>query len=387
MPTPLLPRFVLTTVGTSLLTNRASPEDQRRLRDFANKRDLDEAERSLVSKRAADAAAAIEASDAAARDRSAELNGLLGFYEGRAADLPRDMHCLVATDTAQGRATAEIIETFLRARGARHVEIVAPPGFSTGDATGYANGVRALLRFCAETVRGYRDSGHTVIFNTIGGFKSQRDILNIAGMFYADEILYVFEGPGSPLIRVPRLPIRIDRELFADHAVECALLARGLPVGGKAGAVPEWIPETLLDAPDPSGARLLSTWGELVWDQVKDDLLSGEPLDFPMIRYEPSYRRDFDGLPANDGRRARVLVQETVAEVSAALIESGGDTRPLFARKGLGFEHFQGANRAYAHFRVTNAQGGLRISCEPLGGGMGLALRHVGAHDAVNDRP
>lgn len=381
-------RVMLTTVGTSLLTNQADDDERRVLRDAANLRTgalTPEQARVLERCRGA-AAAALDGGPEAAARASAELNVLLAFHERRESELADDMHVLVVTDTAQGEAAADVLAAYLRQRGVENVQRWAPAGFSTADPRSFRRGVREVLRRCDEALPGYRACGLPVIFNTLAGFKAQRDILNIVGMFYADEILYVFEGAGAPLLRIPRLPIRIDRELFREHAAEMAQLAAYLPVGGPGRPVPPWLPETLLDEPEADGARGLSMWGYLVWDRVKDELLTQAPLTLPYIEYAPSYLRDFERLPL-DGRRVRVLVQETVAEVSVLLAGSGGRTQVLSGHGGLRYGRYSGSAGALAHFRVTNSQGGLRISCEPASGGGGLRLRRVGAHDDVNETP
>jgi putative CRISPR-associated protein (TIGR02619 family) len=368
----------VTSVGTSLITNGASGEEQRVLRASANKndRELSEAERRLIADRCARARELLRGDDASAKRASAELNGLLSFYGGRRDALARDAHVLVGTDTAQGRATLGLIEELLRANGAEHVEAWVPEGFSTAAARGFTRGVREILRRCHDALPGYRDAGYAVVFNTVGGFKSQRDVLNIVGMFYADEILYIFEGDGAPLLRIPKLPIRIDRELFAAHVGEMLLFAAGLPVKDPA---PPWLAETLLDDPDAGGGRLLSAWGDLVWNQVKDGLLAGALVPLPFVAFEPRFESDFAKLPA----ALRTRAQETAAEVAVALIEAQGDTSVLARIRSLNFERLH-ENRDLFTVRVN---AGYRISGEALGGGKGVRFRRVGAHDDVYRNP
>ena len=49
---------------------------------------------------------------------------------------------------------------------------------------------------------GYRQSHYRVVFNLVGGFKSLQGYMNTLGMFYADEIIYIFEAPTADLIRI-----------------------------------------------------------------------------------------------------------------------------------------------------------------------------------------
>ncbi len=202
-------------------------------------------------------------------------------------------------------------------------------------------------------------------------------------MFYADEILYVFEAPNSPLLRIPRLPLRIDDRLFREHARTFLLLAQGMAVGGERPA-PAWLPETLLDEPDANGQRLLSMWGELVWDRVKDACLPDRPFELPHLEYTDRFVAEFAALPA-DGRRLRTRAHEVLAEVALALEEAGGDTRVLSARGGLRYSRYSGKHAHLGHFRLSNSEGAYRISCEQVGNA--LRLRRIGKHDDVNDNP
>ncbi len=65
--------------------------------------------------------------------------------------------------------------------------------------------------------------------------------LNTIGMFYADEILYIFEGKGAELITIPRLPIIADSERIKPFTPDFALMAAGLdtPVNTYNQDIPE----------------------------------------------------------------------------------------------------------------------------------------------------
>src|SRR5204862_8205870 len=138
------------------------------------------------------------------------------------------------------------------------------------------------------------------------------------GMFYADEIVYLFEGPGSPLLRIPRLPVVLDVSPFERDASLCAQLEAGLTVPPE--RLSGW-PEALWEE-DAPGQASLSIWGALVWKRCSDRLLGRELLPFPRLHYEPSFIRDFAG---HGNPRERVLLQEKLALVSVLLQESNGD--------------------------------------------------------------
>jgi putative CRISPR-associated protein (TIGR02619 family) len=371
-----MPRCVVSTVGTSLLTNGADRDLTDFLRRTANltEEELPAADRSLIDARADAVADALAAADVPTRRRlSAELNGLYGVCGPALEASPPDLHFLLATDTHQGRATARLVGGLLQAAGCI-AEVVAPPRLSTRSQADFAHGVRALITWCEEGLPGYRDAGYRVVFNLVGGFKSLQGYANTIGMFHADEIVYIFEGEGSPLLRIPRLPIRLDAGPLERERSLCARLAEGLTV--PATQLSGW-PEALWEEAEP-GRAWLSGWGLLVWGRLKDELLADEPLELPRLTYATSFRRDFAG---HHNRREKVHLQEKLAKAAVLLEQSGGDLAALRRDGGLQYETYR--NRpGIGHFRVSL---GLRVSCREQGDA--LELLHFGAHDYVNDNP
>lgn len=370
-------RCVVSTVGTSVLTNRPDARAAGNLlRDTANLAGdaLPAAAQELVD-RLADQARAELASAPVPRLRvlSAELNGIYGLYDNRLALAKGDAHYLIATDTAQGRTTAELLAEHLRPHVQRvHVEV--PRGFSTASTKAFGDGVREVVRWCAEALEGERAAGCRVVFNLVGGFKSMQGYMNTIGMFHADEIIYVFESPDAPLIRIPRLPVRVDTSLMEREAVQFAMMAEG--AAPPTSELTHW-PESLVE--DSGGRAMLSTWGLLLWDQAKREVLSATLLDFPRLAYTDGFRRDFDAWPQRD---EKVQLQEVLAKVSHLLTESGGDTSALRRDGGLQYSNMRGQPDAVGHFRVTQAR---RVSC--VAGPKALTLHRFGDHDAVNDNP
>ena len=116
---------------------------------------------------------------------------------------------LVATDTYQGEVAAKLVQEWLQGRGFSSVQVFQLPGLSTRNQQAFATGVGALIKWTGETLPGYRESGSRVVFNLVGGFKSLQGYMNTLGMLYADEIIYIFEGTQSGLIRIPRLPVNL----------------------------------------------------------------------------------------------------------------------------------------------------------------------------------
>ena len=205
-------RFVLSTVGTSILTNlidRGNPIEGTwfgTLRDSANlKQDklTDETE-GVINTLAERALEKLNENSAATNRRiSAELNGIYGIYGDKFPTDSQDQHYLICTDTAQGQMTGDLIKDFLESQGFT-VGVITPSQLSTQDPESFTTGTKELIKWLENNVP-RRESGYHVIFNLVGGFKSLQGYMNTFGAFYADEVVYIFESPTADLIKIPRL--------------------------------------------------------------------------------------------------------------------------------------------------------------------------------------
>ena len=378
-------RFVLSTVGTSILTNLIDNKNsteaawRNTLRDSANvKQDKLEPETEKVINTLTERALAkLMEDDAETNCRiSAELNGIYGIYGGQLPIESRDEHYLVCTDTAQGQKTGGLIRDFLESQGFT-VGVVTPSRLSTQDPESFTTGTKELIKWLEDNVPWRRERDYRVIFNLVGGFKSLQGYMNTFGAFYADEVVYIFEAPTADLIKIPRLPIQINTTVIERYLTEFALMDAGklYPLEELEG-----ISETLLELVEENGKTYagLSAWGELLWHRTKSDLLSGNLLPFPRLVYQQSFIRDCKGL--NDQQWTKL--QETLAKVAAALESSSGDIRRLNNQvSGLNFEQLTNLTNICT-FRITR---GIRVSCEIAGDG--LTLRHYGNHDDIYDNP
>ncbi|MEH2054174.1 MAG: CRISPR-associated protein [Nostoc sp.] len=273
-------RVIISTIGTSLLTNqinRANPDEKdwySHLRDTANlnedKTPEDVKQIIAILKQRADEQLS-GAKISLIRRASAELNGIYGIYQDNFSQGKEDIHFLIATDTAQGKTTAKIVEDFLRKQGLNNTSTFTPSGLSTASTEAFSLGIDALIVWLQDTIPQLKRDKYKIYFNLVGSFKSLQGYLNTIGMFYADEIIYIFEGEKSDLITIPRLPIAVDASLIKPYALQLALLDTG---AGLSANETVGIPETMLAEVD--GKMTLSTWGQLIWNQCKDDLLSEE---------------------------------------------------------------------------------------------------------------
>ncbi|MEN8218349.1 MAG: putative CRISPR-associated protein [Pseudomonadota bacterium] len=373
-------RVVISTVGTSLLTNqinRANPDEKNwyvQLRDSANlhsKADTPLAVQEIIEElreRARDKL--VQSKTAVIRAISAELNGLYGLYDNQLAQSKQDIHFLISTATYQCKTTAEVIRDFLREQGLLSVEIQTPSGLSTASTEDFSSGVDDLIVWLRENIPAYKARGFKVYFNLVGGFKSLQGYLNTIGMFYADEILYIFEGKNAELISIPRLPITLDCEAIMPHRVTFALMNAGLDM-----LVNEDIPESLVLRVDE--LMTLSTWGNLVWGECKKSLLSQELLAFPRLSFDDSFRQDYKKIVRSVDK---INLQETLAKVSCLLEQHEGDAGALKKDGGLKYENFINRKKTIGHFRVDR---GLRVTCVAKKGV--LHLRRYGQHEVIDN--
>ena len=357
-----MPRFILSTVGTSILTNlidRKNPTEANwwnTLRDSANLKlnELDPETETVINTLAGRALAKLLKNDAEANGRaSAELNGIYGIYGGTLPPNSSDQHWLITTDTAQGQKTGELIRDFLKSQGFT-VSIFTPEGLSTKDTESFTTGTKELIRWLEDTVPGY--AGYHVIFNLVGGFKSLQGYMNTFGAFYADEVVYIFDAPTADLIKIPRLPIQIDDTVIQNHLVQFALMD-----AGKLYLAHELrgISETLLEYVEDNGNTYagLSAWGQLIWNRTKKALLTEELLDFPKLKYEQTFHDDFKKNQRNADKCLKL--QETLAKAAHSLEKNCYNLQEL-SNDGLDVKQLQGYDNIYrfriGDFRVTWSQ-------------------------------
>ncbi|MGC8667550.1 MAG: putative CRISPR-associated protein [Chthonomonadales bacterium] len=364
------PRCVISTLGTSLLTNQAESDLQHLLRKTANLRREDYQEDDLrqVELRERQVRREIlHASRDRVRAMSAELNGILALPGGYLSDL----HYLLHTDTLQGELCAQIVKDWMAHAGYRHVHLTKLGDLRTASQEEFALGIDNLLHWCDQTLGDLRTNGYFIVFNLVGGFKSLQAYMQTIGMVYADEICYIFEGPGSPLLRIPRLPLRIVTTPLEKHAALVVRLACGENV--PAGQVRR-LPEAYVNIVD-NGATL-GEWGKLAWNQIRRDVLAGDLLSQPGLVYEESFKHAYQSISDSD---TRVALQEALAKASTVW-RKGGFTG-LRADEELRYTD-NAEHPKYGHFRIHDA---LWASCQPIA--RALWMRRIGSLDSVTREP
>ncbi len=285
-------KLIISTCGTSLLTNKAPFEVQKILRETANssEKELTEEQKKAIDLQVSKQEEMLSnATFKQARELSAELNGILGIYNNKLAlDISQDMHFLIRTDTYQGQEAARLVEKWLSNKDMM-VQIQNIEGLTTKSFEDFHRGILELVKWIEEIIPGYEKSGFHIVFNLVGGFKSVQGYLNTLGMFYADEIVYIFEASSSELIRIPRLPIHLDPEGVVKKQLN---IFRRMSIYGE---IPlnevEGIPESLLDKRENRVG--LSIWGQAVWGRSKEEYYKKELLPPPhqQIKYGNNFAK------------------------------------------------------------------------------------------------
>lgn len=314
------PSVILSTCGTSVLTNGAGPlapvllrNSNQPAREPGNP-DHDRIQAHLDA-RVAEMATAMAVR---ARELSAEINGLLAWYGPARLDAG-DLHFLLATDTWLGFAAATMVADWLRGHGAR-VEVVRQRDLATDSLESFRVALSDLVLWCDQVLAPVREGGQRVVFNLTGGFKSVNGFLQTLGAIHADETFYLFQA-GHELMRIPRLPLSLDAlPVVAAAPRTFRRLALQLPVSGsEAGAIPETF---LLRIGDQ---LTLSEWGQLVWRRARRTIYAERLLESPsdLITFGPTFVGSASGLAAD----RLVLLNERLDDL-ARFVETAGHWNP-----------------------------------------------------------
>jgi len=371
-------RVFITPIGTSLLTNQINSKFERDwlewLGQTANCTTIEikqhhedvEAIIETLKERAIQKLAAGNIIDF--RRASIEISVIYALYEGNLNQGIQDSHWLIASDTAISTVTANIILEFLVDRGL-NVQIYQPRGFSTASSESFNNGIDDLIVWLDNLALSYREAGYRISFNLVASSRALQAYMDIIGILYADELIYVLEGANPRLINIPKIPMQIDTSII--NPMKFALMEAGSIDLSHA----QDIPEQFMFVVD--NEVILSNLGRLIWKRCKDDFLSRDLLYFPGLAYEESFRKDYD---KGKNYREKVKLQETLAKVSYLLTKA--DRHPTVLQKdgGLGFEKF--GNIDLYHFRVSQ---NMRVSCVFSNGT--LRLRRYDSHEYIYRNP
>ncbi len=324
------PNFILSPCGTSLLTHGVDQDLRKIINNYSNT--VHEHEVKAVShgdyQRIHDHLKTVEqkiqnADVASAKKFSAELNGIISYYDEVVANRKGDFHQLLCTDTWLGEEAAVLVRYWLEGNGFV-VDVHRPKDLRTEDLFSFQVALSEMVQWCDKVIKGWRKSHH-VVFNLTGGFKSIQGFLQIMAQFYADEAVYIFETRGE-LLRLPRLPLKMDaQETVKENLETFRRLALNI-------AVPQdqlgKIPETMLLIID--GQISLSPWGELVWKQTRDELYSTNifPPPSDVLKFSPGFERSVADLPPDRKDLVNQRIDDLVKHLEDRLNGSGSPHNP-----------------------------------------------------------
>lgn len=299
-----MPDFILTTCGTSLLTNGADEEVRKLIGRTANLSDneVPSADRRALEEIATERRRRLAQGDIDnAAKMSAEINGLSVFYGHHftAEAKRRDVHYFLASDTYLGRLTRDLATDWMRAQGFEQVVPLDVGGLRTSSLADFRIATTELTERLDEIVRSQRAANLRCRFNLAGGFKSVNAYLQLLGALWADEVFFVFET-SRELIRIPKLPLSLDIEgtVRAELAVFRRLAVLGSAKRADVGGLPDAL---VLVEGDSVG---LSPWAEAALAPLRHQLY-GEAIWHPWygdVAFGPSFLSTTASL-APDRRR------------------------------------------------------------------------------------
>lgn len=337
-------KLIVSTCGTSIFTNNSSSEIREILNKYTNYsyNEIPQDDRKNIDKHISSRAQEIDqANDLQEISKmSAELNGIIRIYNNQLPNPQnknnQDFHFLIHSDTYLGTKAAEIVENWLRRRF-NQVNRHQIKNLKTDNIENFRTAVTELVKFCYETIKGYREQRYYVIFNLTGGFKSVQGIMQTLGMFYADECVYIFET-GNELLRIPKLPIKLEvEETIRNNLTQFRKLSLGQTLNRQECIN---IPETFLFFVDDK--VILNEWGELAWREVKDKIYSEKLLDSPSerIRYSEQFVRDINNLSPNRKKE----INERIDQLYQYIVSNG-----MQNPNSLSFHQLQGNHGISTH--------------------------------------
>lgn len=352
-----MPTLFFTTCGTSLLSNLIDGSHRKRLFSSANAIEPPLEERAFVDALTAQARESLAtAAEAVLCEKSAEINCLLGRYAQTPHD-PRDHHVLIASDTYQGRATAELIRAWMQSRG-WSAEVMETGGLRTDDEMNFRCALSLLVKNITQKVDDLRPQGYRAAFNLTGGFKGVTAFLQVVSVLWGDESLYVFEKGGA-LISIPRLPVSFSGGTWMGENFD---LVRRMKAGGVPASEARGAPEALVLTMDDT--VILSEWGEALWPQARDAAYEAgvvAPLGGG-VRLGPQFARSVRGLSPDRLRRVNSALEALAAwrsegrppPMSHKIKPLGGDPVPGSTHEIYAWSD-QDAKRLYFHLNGAAA--------------------------------
>ncbi|BAZ08049.1 putative CRISPR-associated protein [Calothrix sp. NIES-3974] len=254
-------RKIITTTGTSLLTNAA--------REFKKKSaDVTDKELHLFWKQVG-----VEAA-------SAETNSLLKIAK------PDEEIVLLHTDTTDGYRCAREVERYLKSQNWLHVRLRKLP-LENNEAQFESHGLRELVNILIDEISQGQRQNREVVINATGGFKAEIAYTTMVGMIFEVPIKYIYQNFQKP-ITFPALPVSWNIDLLLEYDNFFQWLDEEPRLRQEVEECLKAIPESerdrilpLLLPPDSEDCIYLSPAGEILWKRVNQQRDIGKSLPEP----------------------------------------------------------------------------------------------------------
>jgi len=363
-----MPEIVVSTCGTSLLTNGASESLRSQISANANAASKDAWQGD--SKEFEEYAAIrkqqfMEMDLAGAARASAEMKALALYYAGREDKARLDTHILVGTDTYLGQLTVGWLSDYLERHWGIRAQSIRPTGLSTAERAKFQEGLKDLTRSLREFIYPAAGGERTseVTFNLTGGFKSLNAYLQVVANLWADRTIFVFESMGELLV-IPRLPLELDTSSIERNAAVARRLLCELKVTPQeCKALPE------IYYTEIEGECVISDIGTLLIREALDKIYTQKllPPASPRVKYSPAFEKDFAGL-AKQADRMRILqhrIDDFCRYVETGINPSSLQAKPLVGDSQYGYEFYAWSDGNAARV-FYNEEGGIH-TLEKLG--------------------
>lgn len=355
-------RLIISTGGTSLLTNLCSTSEKKFITEITNlnqaelkpdefkevTRLLEHTKSNIMRKEICDI-----------KKASAELNGIFSFYETNNNNYKQDIHILICTDTYVGEEVAKINSSYLSSKS-MSVNVWKIPDLKTTNSKLFISGIKSLLKKMFEVIPGYKDSKYEIIFNLVGGFKSIQAYMNTIGMFFADKVIYLFEN--GDLIEIPKLPIELKSQISPENFSWMMILAIGEI---KSNIIPHSfyniVSEVSYDLVmiDDQEYISLSPWGLMIYNSLLENYIFSEKVTFTYLNYSDKFKKVLKNFNTFELKSLFL----TLAKTALLMLNENNPIAALSLDGGILYSNYVGikiSDESLGHFRINDE---MRVNC------------------------
>lgn len=283
-------RTIITTVGTSLLTNA-----QRDLR-LPQEKLPDPTELAQYLRRTPPEKA------------SAETNSLSRLLQ------KGDHVIFLRSQTEEGQRCAEALARHYENQG-HPSHVVEVPDLTYTESRFKMRGLRSLVATLIEHIRKEQGKGRQVLINATGGFKAEIAYATLVGLLFDVPVYYIHEA-FRDIIEMPPTPIGWDYSLLADHEEFFEWISTDLRETREVDARLRGLPEEVrLLLVEEEGYTLLSPAGEAFYEAYRGRKEAAART--PVWLSEAAWRTYHNAAPDVQERFRQILEKLRMQEVRA----------------------------------------------------------------------